>query len=292
MKNNELIKLKGVTKTFGDSKALDDVSFSITKNSIFGLLGPNGSGKSTLMRILSGLILKWSGEIFFENQTIKLNHKYFLQKCGFLIEDPTFYEYLSARQNLSLLSRLSNCDDISIENVLADVDLLDDADRKVGNFSYGMKQRLGIAQAILHNPDILFLDEPNNGLDPLGIREMNKTILKLNKIGKTVCVSTHILNDVEELCSDIVILKEGKLIHNSSMEYLIDQSKEIIVRSKEVDNIAKYLRKSNLCKIKSLEKEKIIIETSLNLNEVNQLIPKHLIVRSIAKEPNLADLFK
>ena len=292
MKKNELIKLNGVIKSFGDSKALDDVSFSITKNSIFGLLGPNGSGKSTLMRILSGLILKWSGEIFFENQNIKSNHKYFLQKCGFLIEDPTFYEYLSARQNLSLLSRLSSCDNISIENVLADVDLLEDADRKVGNFSYGMKQRLGVAQAILHNPDILFLDEPNNGLDPLGIREMNKTILKLNEMGKTVCVSTHILNDVEELCSDVVILKEGKLIHNSSMEYLIDQSKEIVIRGKEINKITRYLRKSNLCKIKSLEKEKIIIETSLNLNEVNQLIPKHLIVRSIAKEPNLADLFK
>ena len=292
MKNNELIKLNGILKTFGNSKALDNVSFSIPKNSIFGLLGPNGSGKSTLMRILSGLIIKWSGEIFFENQNIKLNQKYFLQKCGFLIEDPTFYEYLSARQNLSLLARLSNCDDLSIENVLTDVDLLEDADRKVGDFSYGMKQRLGIAQAILHDPDILFLDEPNNGLDPLGIKEMNKTILKLNEIGKTVCVSTHILNDVEELCSDVVILKEGKLIHNSSMEYLIDQSKEIVIRSKKVDNITKYLRKSNLCKIKSLEKEKIIIETNLNLNEVSQLIPKNLIVRSIAKEPNLADLFK
>ena len=292
MKNNELIKLNGVIKTFGDSKALDDVSFTIPKNSIFGLLGPNGSGKSTLMRILSGLVIKWSGEIFFENRNIKLHQKYFLQKCGFLIEDPTFYEYLSARQNLSLLARLSNCDDLSIENVLTDVDLLDDADRKVGDFSYGMKQRLGIAQAILHNPDILFLDEPNNGLDPLGIKEMNKTILKLNEIGKTVCVSTHILNDVEELCSDVVILKEGKLIHNSSMEYLIDQSKEIVIRSKEVDNITKYLKKSNFCKIKSLEKEKIIIETNLNLNEVSQLIPKNLIVRSIAKEPNLADLFK
>ena len=292
MKKNELIKLNGVMKSFGDSKALDYVSFSITKNSIFGLLGPNGSGKSTLMRILSGLILKWSGKIFFENQNIKLNHKYFLQKCGFLIEDPTFYEYLSARQNLSLLSRLSNCDNISIENVLADVDLLEDADRKVGDFSYGMKQRLGIAQAILHNPDILFLDEPNNGLDPLGIKEMNKTILKLNELGKTVCVSTHILNDVEELCSDVVILKEGKLIHNSSMEHLIDQSKEIVIRSKEVDSITKCLKKSNLCKIKNLEKEKIIIETNLNLNEVSQLIPKHLIVRSIAKEPNLVDLFK
>ena len=178
MKNNDLITLNNVIKNFEKSKALDDVSFSIPKNSIFGLLGPNGSGKSTLMRILSGLIIEWDGEIFFENQSIKLNQKKFLQKCGFLIENPTFYEYLTARQNLSLLAKLSNSSDQSIKNVLHDVDLVEDADRKVGDFSYGMKQRLGIAQAILHNPDILFLDEPNNRLDPLGIREMNKAIFR------------------------------------------------------------------------------------------------------------------
>ena len=292
MKNNDLITLNNVIKNFEKSKALDDVSFSIPKNSIFGLLGPNGSGKSTLMRILSGLIIEWGGEIFFENQNIKLNQKKILQKCGFLIENPTFYEYLSARQNLSLLAKLSNSSDQSINNVLHDVDLVEDADRKVGDFSYGMKQRLGIAQAILHNPDILFLDEPNNGLDPLGIREMNKTILKLHKKGKTICVSTHILNDVEELCSDVVILKEGKLIHSSSMEYLIDQSREIVIRSKNIKSITKFSTKSNAFKIVSTEKEKIIIKTDLDIRSIIQLLPKNSEVRSIAKEPNLADLFK
>ena len=155
-----------------------------------------------------------------------------------------------------------------------------------------MKQRLGIAQAILHNPDILFLDEPNNGLDPLGIREMNKTILKLHKKGKTICVSTHILNDVEELCSDVVILKEGKLIHSSSMEYLIDQSREIVIRSKDIKSITKFSTKSNACKIVSTAKEKIIIKTDLDIRSIIQLLPKKSEVRSIAKEPNLADLFK
>ena len=292
MKNNDLITLNNVIKNFEKSNALDDVSFSIPKNSIFGLLGPNGSGKSTLMRILSGLIIEWGGEIFFENQNIKLNQKKILQKCGFLIENPTFYEYLSARQNLSLLAKLSNSSDQSINNVLHDVDLVEDADRKVGDFSYGMKQRLGIAQAILHNPDILFLDEPNNGLDPLGIREMNKTILKLHKKGKTICVSTHILNDVEELCSDVVILKEGKLIHSSSMEYLIDQSREIVIRSKNINSITKFSTKSNAFKIVSTAKEKVIIKTDLDIRSIIQLLPKNSEVRSIAKEPNLADLFK
>ena len=292
MKNNDLIKLNNIIKNFGNSTALNDLSFSIPKNSIFGLLGPNGSGKSTLMRILSGLIIEWNGEILFENQDIKLNQEHFLKKCGFLIENPTFYEYLSAHQNLSLLANLSKSSNQSINNVLNDVDLLEDADKKVGDFSYGMKQRLGIAQAILHDPDILFLDEPNNGLDPLGIREMNKTILKLHSKGKTICVSTHILNDVEELCSDVVILKEGKLIHSSSIEYLIDQSQEIVIRSKEIELITKYFTESSSCKIKNVEKEKLTIKTELDIRSINQLLPKNSKVRSIAKEPNLADLFK
>ena len=292
MKRDDVIKLNKVVKTFGKSKALDDVSFSIPKNSIFGLLGPNGSGKSTLMRILSGLIIKWDGEIFIENKNIKLNQKFFLRKCGFLIENPTFYEYLTAYQNLSLLAKLSNCSDQEIDSVLADVNLVEDANRKVGDFSYGMKQRLGIAQAILHNPDILFLDEPNNGLDPLGIQEMNKTILKLHAKGKTICVSTHILNDVEELCSDVVILKEGKLIHSSSMEFLIDQSKEIIIRGKDIESISQHLTELNSFQIKSIDKEKLIIKTELDIHSISQLLPKNSLVRSISKEPNLADLFK
>ena len=292
MKNNELIKLNHVIKNFGKSKALDNVSFSIPENSIFGLLGPNGSGKSTLMRILSGLIKKWKGEIFFENKNIISCQKHFLQQCGFLIENPTFYEYLSAHQNLSLLARISNCSLKSIDKVLSDVNLTEDAHRKVGDYSYGMKQRLGIAQAILHDPDILFLDEPNNGLDPLGIKEMNDTILGLHKKGKTICVSTHILDDVEELCSDIVILKEGKLILNSSMEDLLDKSRVIVIKGKNARLTEKYLIQSNACKLISLEDEKLVIKTDLDIHSINQLLPKKISIRSIAKEPNLTDLFK
>jgi len=292
MKNNELITLNHVIKNFGKSKALDNVSFSIPENSIFGLLGPNGSGKSTLMRILSGLIIKWEGEIFFENKNIASCQKYFLQQCGFLIENPTFYEYLSAHQNLSLLARISNSCPEAIDKVLSDVNLTEDAHRKVGDYSYGMKQRLGIAQAILHDPDILFLDEPNNGLDPLGIQEMNKTILGLHKKGKTICVSTHILNDVEELCSDIVILKEGKLILNSSMEDLLDNSRVIVIKSKNARSIEKYLTQSNACRLISSEEEKLIISTDLNIHSISQLIPKKISIRSITKEPNLTKLFK
>ena len=292
MSNKDSIKLQNIQKRFGKTKALDDVSFSIPENSIFGLLGPNGSGKSTLMRILSGLIIEWKGEIFFEEKNIISNHKYFLRHCGFLIENPTFYEYLTAYQNLSLLAKITKCSLDSIDKVLVDVDLIDVSHKKVGDFSYGMKQRLGIAQAILHDPEILFLDEPNNGLDPLGIEEMNKTILGLHEKGKTICVSTHIINDVEELCSDIAILKEGKLIHNSSMENLLDKSQDIVIKGKEVHLMKKYLTSTNACKIISSEREKLVIKTDLDIYSVGRLLPKNTTVRSIAKQPNLVDLFK
>lgn len=292
MKNKDLIKLDHVTKNFGKTKALDNLSFSIPENSIFGFLGPNGSGKSTLMRILSGLIKKWEGKIFFENKNIISNQKYFLKQCGFLIENPTFYEYLSAHQNLSILAKITDCSLNAIDKALSNVELLDVAHKKVSDFSYGMKQRLGIAQAILHDPDILFLDEPNNGLDPLGIKEMNKTILGLHKKGKTICVSTHILNDVEELCSNIVILKEGNLILNSSMDDLLDKSHNIVIKGKEIHLMEKYLNSSTACKVIISEKEKLVIKTELDIHSISRLLPKNITIRSIAKEPNLVELFR
>ena len=292
MTQNNLITFNRLIKHFGETKALNEVSFSIPENSIFGLLGPNGSGKSTLMRIISGLIIKWEGEIHFKDKNIKLHRNNFLSRCGFLIENPTFYEYLSAYQNLSILAKVTNSNLSAINKVLTDVNLIDAAHRKVSDFSYGMKQRLGIAQAILHDPDILFLDEPNNGLDPLGIKEMNKTILALHKRGKTICVSTHILNDVEELCSHIVILKEGNLILNSSMNELLDKSRVIVIKGKETQLIKKALARSNNCKIIDYEKEKLVIKTDLDIHSLSQLLPKNTTIRYIAKEPNLADLFK
>ena len=291
MKNNELIKLNHVIKTFGKSKALDNVCFSIPKNSIFGLLGPNGSGKSTLMRILSGLIIKWEGEIFFENKNIASCQKYFLQQCGFLIENPTFYEYLSAHQNLSLLARISNCSLKSIDNVLSDVNLTEDAHRKVGDYSYGMKQRLGIAQAILNNPDILFLDEPSNGLDPHGIVQMNKTIIDLNKQGKTICLSTHVVEHVKDLCSHIVILKEGNLVLDDSIENLFKNTTKYDIKSNDIESIKNQLSQlENLTIVEETDK-RITIDSKLNLSELLKNISENNNLYSINKKLDIQDLF-
>ena len=154
-----------------------------------------------------------------------------------------------------------------------------------------MKQRLGIAQAILNDADILFLDEPNNGLDPNGMIQMNKTINELNKLGKTICISTHILEDVKELCSHIIILKDGELILDSSVENILMNTKKYVIKSKKSKNI-----ESTLSKIKSLEiiektETKVVINSSLKIQEIIQLIPHDVEIFSINKEPDIENLF-
>ena len=291
MNKNNLIDIVSVSKNFGKTKALNNLSFSIPENSVLGLLGPNGSGKSTLLRIISGLIKKWEGDIFFRNNSIKIYPRQLLFKCGFLIENPTFYEYLTASQNLKILSRLTKNNSSKISEVLSDVDLGDAANIKVRKFSYGMKQRLGIAQAILHDPDILFLDEPSNGLDPLGIKEMNKTISNLHSRGKTIVVSTHIMQDVEELCSDIIVLKEGNLILNTSMDRLITESKSISIKTENIKFLESHLNTLENCQLIYSEKNKITVQTDLSIGELVKELPKEILITSITKDPDLSEFF-
>tara|TARA_Y100000591_G_scaffold185492_2_gene160078 strand:- start:3229 stop:4107 length:879 start_codon:yes stop_codon:yes gene_type:complete len=292
MNKNNLIDIVSVSKNFGDTKALDSVSFSIPENSVLGLLGPNGSGKSTLLRIVSGLIKEWEGDILFENKSTKINSKYLLNKCGFLIENPTFYEHLTAHQNLTILSRLTDNNPSKINRVLSDVDLDDTANIKVSNFSYGMKQRLGIGQAILHDPDILFLDEPSNGLDPLGIKEMNKTISNLHSRGKTIIVSTHILQDVEELCSDIIILKDGQLILNTPIDKLLTESKIISIKAENIKVLENYIKTLKNCQLVNCERNKITIQADFNIDTLIKNLPEEISITSITKDPDLSKYFK
>ena len=292
MNKNNLIDIVSVSKNFGNTKALDSVSFSIPENAVLGLLGPNGSGKSTLLRIISGLIKEWQGDILFENKSTKTNPQYLLNKCGFLIENPTFYEHLTAHQNLTILSRLTNNNPSKINKVLSDVDLDDTANIKVSNFSYGMKQRLGIGQAILHDPDILFLDEPSNGLDPLGIKEMNKTISNLHSKGKTIIVSTHILQDVEELCSDIIILKDGQLILNTPIDKLLTESKIISIKAENIKVLENYIKTLKNCQLVNCERNKITMQADFNIDTLIKKLPEEISITSITKDPDLSKYFK
>jgi|TARA_S200000501_G_scaffold106475_1_gene99917 ABC-2 type transport system ATP-binding protein len=208
---SNILTIDSVSKYYGKLKALNEVSFTIPENSIFAILGPNGSGKSTLIRILANLITSWEGDISYKNISIR-NKENYINNFGFIVEDPSFYEYLSAKINLQILCRLTNSPFSRIEEVLSLVDLSNRKDELVSTYSYGMKQRLGIAQALLHDPKILILDEPNNGLDPVGVNQIADIIYRLSHEGKTICISTHSLNEVDRLCSDVAIMKKGSLV--------------------------------------------------------------------------------
>ena len=291
MKRAEFIHFDNVSKYFGNNAALEKVGFKIQKNSIVGLLGPNGSGKSTLMRILSGLIISWDGDIFLEGQSIRKSNT-ILRRSGFLIEDPSFYEYLTAQQNLIMFSRLTNTDPMNVNKVLKKVDLFEEKDKKVSDYSYGMKQRLGIAQAILHDPDILFFDEPNNGLDPIGISTMNKTIDNLNKEGKTIFISTHILEDVKELCSHVIVLRDGKLVLDESIEGLIENEDIYIIKLNNTKIALDKLESHSDVKVVDSNDKKITVKSAINIYDLISIIPSESQLNSISKDPNISRLFR
>lgn len=262
-----MLKINNVSKSYGDLDALKSVEFEVPKQSIFGLLGPNGSGKSTLIKILGGLIRSWEGDILFRDKSIKGKTSY-LNNFGFIIEEPSFYEYLSAKNNLEIFSKISNTKPGRIDYVLDLVGLNGRENDKVANYSYGMKQRLGIAQSLLHDPSILIYDEPNNGLDPLGINQMADIIHTLNQAGKTVCLSTHSLSEVERLCTDVAILKKGKLLTSQKTKIISKESKLFRLESADSSETIKSLSTVEDLKVVSSELKTIIVECTNPKNEL------------------------
>ena len=290
--HNNRVSIKELSKNYNDLKALDKISFDIPSKSIFALLGPNGSGKSTLIKVLSKLIKEWDGDIFYNGESIKSNNNY-IKNFGFIIEDPCFYEYLSAKQNLQIFSRLTNTPSERINAVLELVDLVNRANDKVSNFSYGMKQRLGIAQALLHDPEILVLDEPNNGLDPIGVNKMADLIYRLNQEGKTICISTHSLSEVDRLCSDVAILKEGKLLITKNIKKLSKNNKFYRLEVFDITSASNYIK--TFSNVKIIAQENNILIISIDSSEPTNMLPMklndHASVKSVHRESNLIQYF-
>ena len=290
--HNNRVSIRKLSKNYNDLKALDKISFDIPSKSIFALLGPNGSGKSTLIKVLSKLIKEWDGDIFYNGESIKSNNNY-IKNFGFIIEDPCFYEYLSAKQNLQIFSRLTNTPSERINAVLELVDLINRANDKVSNFSYGMKQRLGIAQALLHDPEILVLDEPNNGLDPIGVNKMADLIYRLNQEGKTICISTHSLSEVDRLCSDVAILKEGKLLITKNIKKLSKNNKFYRLEVFDITSASNYIK--TFSNVKIIAQENNILIISIDSSEPTNILPmklnEHASVKSVHRESNLIQYF-
>jgi ABC-2 type transport system ATP-binding protein len=209
----QAVEARELVKRYGGTTALDGVDLTVAAGGVHGLLGPNGAGKTTLLRILLGLVRQDAGELrLFAGQPHRL--------AGF-VDSPRFYPYLSAERNLALLAAYDGDDAADrIDEVLDRVGLADRARRRVGGYSYGMRQRLGIAAALLRAPDLLVLDEPGNGLDPAGIRDMRQLVRSLAADGLTVLLSSHHMAEVEELCDTVTILRTGRVVYTGSLAEL------------------------------------------------------------------------
>ena len=237
-----ILEVNNLNKTYKNFKAIDDISFQVNKGDIYGFLGPNGAGKSTTLRMILGLIKPNSGEIKLNGSLINFKNKKYLNNIGALIERPDFYKNLSAYQNLKILYSMSRINNPKIiHDVLHEVDLFDRKDDKVGSYSQGMKQRLGIAQTLLHNPQVIILDEPSNGLDPQGQADMRELILKINKDkGITVIISSHILAEIEKIANRMIVINKGKKIIEGDVGQLMSsESIKLSVKTtsnKEIEN--------------------------------------------------------
>lgn len=213
--NEIILETKKLCKNFKKQEAVKDISICVEKNSIYGLLGPNGAGKSTLLKMITGMLRPTSGEILFSGH--KWSRKD-LRKIGSLIEEAPLYENLTARENLKVRTTVLGLKDSRIDEVLSIVDLKDTGKKRAGQFSMGMKQRLGIAMALLNNPKLLILDEPTNGLDPFGIQDLRELIRSFPSKGIAVILSSHILSEVDRIADHIGIISGGKLGYQGELK--------------------------------------------------------------------------
>ena len=227
-----ILQVNNLSKQFDTIKAVDDLSFSVQKGDVYGFLGQNGAGKSTTIRMLLTLIRPTSGSIEIFGKQLSTHRHEILSKTGAIIERPDLYKYLSAYHNLAIFAKMSGLKVTRklIMDQLDMVGLADRSDSKVKTFSQGMKQRLGIAVALVHNPELIMLDEPTNGLDPQGIADMRNLILQLShSMGKTVIVSSHLLSEIEQIANRMLIIHKGKKVAEGAVEELLDPSKTMVL---------------------------------------------------------------
>ncbi|MBU3822419.1 ATP-binding cassette domain-containing protein [Flavobacteriaceae bacterium XHP0103] len=216
---NTILTITNLTKKFGYLTAVKDLSFTINKGNVYGILGPNGSGKSTTLGIVLNVVNKTSGDFkWFDGNTTTHDA---LKKVGAIIERPNFYPYMTAEQNLKLVCKIKGVDFSKINEKLEIVGLLERKDSKFRTYSLGMKQRLAIASALLNDPEILILDEPTNGLDPQGIHQIREIIKKIASNGTTILLASHLLDEVEKICSHVVVLRKGVKLYSGRVDEMI-----------------------------------------------------------------------
>jgi len=263
----KIIEINGLTKKFKDVKAVDELSLTVYKGDIFGFLGPNGAGKSTTIRMLLTLIRPNAGTIKLFGKPLNEERALILRDVGAIVEKPDFYNYLSAYKNLEILGRISGKEVSSnrIMEILETVGLKERRTSKVKTYSHGMKQRLGIAQALMHDPDLIILDEPTTGLDPQGMKEIRDLIIHLrDEKNKTIFLSSHLLSEVEQIANRMIIINKGKTVVEGSVQDLLNSAQlKVTFEVDDLDaakNLISQSRWDN--KIESFTNNKLILNLS------------------------------
>ena len=294
------IETVGLEKAFGDQKAVAGISLSVPSGSVFGFLGPNGSGKTTTIRLLLGLAEATKGEINLLGYSIPKQLADALPKVGALVEGPAFYPYMSGRNNLI---RMDSADRNSnpktreqrVDSALERVGLSNAANKKVHAYSLGMKQRLGLANALLKPRELLILDEPTNGLDPQGTREVRNLIRSLAAEGITIFLSSHLLTEIEQLCSHVAVMRAGEIVAQGSLNELRSNGQtRLILTVDQVPEARAVLKGAGITKVKALGKKLIgAVESDLDVAKLNkQLVAKKIAVSEIRLEhPSLEEYF-
>ena len=290
-----ILSLKNLDKKYGKVHAVNSLSFEIKKGNVYGILGPNGSGKSTTLGIILNVVNKTSGEFSWFNGTLSTHEA--LKKVGAIIERPNFYPYMTASQNLKLVCKIKGVSEANIDEKLKVVNLYERRDHKFKTYSLGMKQRLAIASALLNNPEILILDEPTNGLDPQGIHEIRQIIKEIAANGTTILLASHLLDEVEKVCSHVVVIREGVKLYEGRTDEITSSHGFIDLNTEnQNDELLKTLETfDGIASVKTEIDGKLIATLNRNVTakEMNQfLFDKGIILSHLVKrKPSLEQQF-
>ncbi|HMC00254.1 MAG TPA: ATP-binding cassette domain-containing protein [Flavobacteriaceae bacterium] len=288
-----ILTISNLTKKFGYLTAVKDLTFTINKGNVYGILGPNGSGKSTTLGIVLNVVNKTAGDFKWFDGTVSTHDA--LKRVGAIIERPNFYPYMTAHQNLKLVCKIKGVDYKNIEEKLEIVGLLDRKNHKFKTYSLGMKQRLAIASALLNDPEILILDEPTNGLDPQGIHQIRGIIKKIASQGTTILLASHLLDEVEKVCSHVVVLRKGERLYSGRVDEMISSYGFFELKSEDNEKLIKQLEENPVFGI--IKEENGLITAFLNepleASEFNKLLFENDIVLShlVKRKESLEEQF-
>jgi len=293
-----ILTITNLNKKFGVLHAVNNLSLEINKGNVYGILGPNGSGKSTTLGIILNVVNKTSGEYKWFGGKLETHEA--LKKVGAIIERPNFYPYMTAYENLKLVCNIKEISESKIDEKLELVGLLDRKNSKFKTFSLGMKQRLAIASALLNDPEILILDEPTNGLDPQGIRQIRDIIKLIALRGTTILLASHLLDEVEKVCSHVLVLQKGKMLYSGKVDGIMSNEGFFELQSENLNYLTEVVSQLATVEKTSLEDGKVLVylKTPMKASELNSylfqkgIVLNHLVKRKFSLEEQFLALTK